>query len=85
MEKIMSNELSYTQIVVNGSPFDVNKNAVTYDDITLIAGHHGENDLTITYTRPPENNHGISGTLRPGHSIDIEPKMVFDAVRTNAG
>lgn len=72
------------EIVVNGEIFGLIKESVSYDEIAIVACRPGETDLTITYTRPPENNHGISGTLRQGHSIDIEPKMVFDVVRTGA-
>lgn len=75
-----------TEIVVNGKSSHVEPEAgfLSYDDVALLACAPGDQDLTITYTRPPVNNHAVSGTLRPGHSIDIEEKMVFDAVRTGA-
>ena len=74
-----------TEIMVNGEISHVmpKDGFLSYDDVALLAGAPGDQGLTITYSRPPLNNHGVSGTLRPGHSIDIEPKMVFDAVRTN--
>lgn len=72
------------QIIVNGSAFDVQEAFLTYDDITLLAGKPGDQSLTITYTTPPVDNRGLSGTLRPGRSIEAEHNMVFDAVNTGA-
>lgn len=72
------------EIMVNGSKFDVRVEYLSYEDVALLAGHPGDTGLTVVYTRPPRTDYAVSGTLVPGRSIDIEERMVFDAVQTGA-
>lgn len=81
---VMGNKGTKMEIMVNGSKFEIVQEHLSYEDIALLAGKPEAKDLTVVYTRPPKDNRGVSGTLIPGRSIDVEDKMTFDAVRTGA-
>lgn len=70
------------QITVNGSPFDVQVEHLSYEDIALLAGKPEAKFLTVVYRNTPKGDMHRSGTLIPGRSIDAEDGMIFDAVFT---
>lgn len=74
-----------TQITVNGTPFGIKTEFLSYADIVVLAGSPPDRgDLTITYWTKGEGDRHRSGTVTPGRSIDVEDGMHFTAVNTSA-
>lgn len=73
-----------TEITVNGEPFGIKTEFVSYDDVALLAGRPGAKELTITYWCKGGGDRSRRGTLTPGRSIDVESGMHFTAVHTGA-
>lgn len=71
-------------IVVDGTQFEVPKEAITYAElVTLAYPEYPQNPqvtYSVTYTRGPHENH--EGTLSPGGSVRIKDGMVFRVSRT---
>lgn len=74
-----------TLIIINATQFEVDDKDLTYEQILNLfynnAPPTGENvAFTMTYTR---GENGKEGTMLPGDSVKVKPKMVFDVTPTD--
>lgn len=71
-------------IVIDGTPHEVNKGELTYDELVTLADpeypQHPETTYSVTYKRGHGNK--PEGTLSPGGSVKIKNDMVFNVSRT---
>ena len=72
-------------IIVNGTPFPVDKEEVSFDEVVDLAYPDGGRGPLITYTvnyyngagRPPD------GKLTEGNSVKVKEGTVFNVTRTD--
>jgi hypothetical protein len=71
-------------IVVNGQPFEVEKNEITYAEVATLAfadyPQHPERTYSITYKRGHGNK--PEGILSPGGHVKVKDGMVFTVKHT---
>lgn len=71
-------------IVVDGSPYDVEKEKISFAEIVTLAypdyPQHPEITYSVTYKRGPSANH--EGILAPGGTVMVKKDMVFNVSRT---
>lgn len=71
-------------IIINTRPHPWDSKEITFEQVVQLA-YPGEpvndQDFTVQYSRGPAG-HG-SGSLTPGHSVEVKNGMVFDAYRTS--
>ena len=71
-------------IVVNGSPHDVEKDEITYDEVVTLAfpdfPQHPERTYSVTYERGMGNK--PAGILSPGGKVKVKEGMVFKVKHT---
>lgn len=71
-------------IIIDGTPHEVEKGELTYDDVVTLADpeypQHPDTTYSVTYKR----GHGDKpeGTLSPGGSVKVKDGMVFNVSRT---
>ncbi len=71
------------QITVNGESVNVApEDQITYDTIAGLAGHPGDQYLSITYHWRGDGDAMRSGILMPGKSVKLDEGMRFNAVHT---
>ncbi len=73
-------------IIVNGTPHEVARDDLSYEDVVALAfgGNlpYGPNTLvTMTYSRGPGNK--PEGALDPGETVKAKDRMVFSATATD--
>jgi hypothetical protein len=67
------------EIVVNGTPFEVEKTTIPYAEVVILAfpdfAQHPEMTFSVTYQR----GHGEKpeGILVPGGEVKVKDKMIF--------
>lgn len=70
-------------IIIDGTPYEVEKDYITYVDLVTLADpdypQHPETTYSVTYKRGHGNN---EGTLSPGGSVKVKEGMVFNVSRT---
>ena len=73
------------EIIVNGTPHNVEKGKITYDEVvTLALGSvpSGEGiQVTVQYTKG--HNDKPQGFLKEGQSVEVKDGMEFDVTDTN--
>lgn len=66
-------------IIVNASPFSVEKDNITYDEVVTLAfpdfPQHPERTYSVTYERGEGNK--PAGILSPGGSVKVKEGMIF--------
>ena len=71
-------------IVIYGTPFEVEKEEITYADLVTLAypdfPQHPETTYTVTYKRGQGNK--PEGTLSSGGTVKLKDRMVFNVSRT---
>ncbi len=71
-------------IVIDGTPFEVEKEEITYADLVTLAypdfPQHPETTYTVTYKRGQGNK--PEGTLSSGGTVKLKDRMVFNVSRT---
>lgn len=84
----MANEENYKKktvnIVIDGTPHEVDKDDMTYVEIVTLADpeypQHPDTTYSVTYKRGHGNK--PEGTLSPGGSVKIKDGMAFNVSRT---
>jgi Multiubiquitin len=75
-------ELTF-HIAVNGVAEEWHKEKMTYEEAVHLAFPHGPHGgdirYSVTWTKPD----GEEGALRPGHSVDVVNKMLFNVRNTD--
>jgi len=73
-----------TTIFVDGTPYKVDDDPVTYAEVVTLAypdyPHHPEINYSVTYKNGPKSN--PEGILAPGGSVEIKDGMKFLVKRT---
>lgn len=71
------------QIVINGTPHEVQEDDITYERVTQLAFPGGAADViySVVY-RKAKGGHGGNGTLAPGASVSIKKGTSFDVTAT---
>lgn len=71
-------------IIVNTRPHPWDSKDISFEQVVELA-YPGQptdsQDFTVRYSRGPDG-HG-SGSLTPGHSVEVKNGMVFDVYRTS--
>ncbi|UTV40737.1 multiubiquitin domain-containing protein (plasmid) [Ensifer adhaerens] len=71
-------------IIIDGTPYKVEKDDMTYVELVTLADpeypQHPETTYSVTYKRGQGNK--PEGTLSPGGSVKIKEGMVFNVSRT---
>ncbi|MQW02795.1 hypothetical protein GHK45_02810 [Sinorhizobium meliloti] len=71
-------------IIIDGTPYEVEKDDMTYVDLVTLADpeypQHPETTYSVTYKRGQGNK--PEGTLSRGGSVKIKEGMVFNVSRT---
>ncbi|MDP1628482.1 multiubiquitin domain-containing protein [Parvibaculum sp.] len=71
-------------IVIDGTPYEVEKDDMTYVELVTLADpeypQHPETTYSVTYKRGQGNK--PEGTLSPGGTVKIKNGMVFNVSRT---
>ncbi|MEK6782186.1 MAG: multiubiquitin domain-containing protein [Bacteroidota bacterium] len=66
-------------IIVNGTPHEVEKDELTYDEVVTLAfpdfPQHPERTYSVTYQRG--HSHKPEGILSPGGSVKFKEGMIF--------
>lgn len=69
------------QIVVNGQPFTVTQQRISYEDVVRLAFPEGPFD--VTYSVDYANDHGPDGTLTEGQDTKVHEGMSFNVIKSN--
>lgn len=71
-------------IVVNGTPHEVAKDDIPYEDVVTFAFPDYPSNTQLTYSVTYERGHGNKpeGILSPGGSVKAKEGMVFSVSRT---
>jgi len=71
-------------IVVNGTPHEVEKDEITYNEVVTLAfpdfPQHPEINYSVKYRRGHGNK--PEGILSPGASVKVKDEMIFDVSPT---
>ena len=66
-------------IIINATPFEVEKGEMTYEEIVALAfpdfPHHPERNYSVKYANG--HNHKPEGILSPGGTVKVKDGMVF--------
>ncbi|MBF6042530.1 multiubiquitin domain-containing protein [Pseudomonas sp. P154a] len=69
------------EIVINGQPYTVTQQQISYEEIVRMAFPEGPFD--ITYSVDYATEHGPDGTLTKGQSTKIHKEMSFNVIKSN--
>ncbi len=71
-------------IIVNGTPYEEEKNEITYDEVVTLAfsdfPQHPERTYSVTYERGQGNK--PTGILSPGGKVRVKEGMIFKVKHT---
>ncbi len=71
-------------IIVDGSPYDVEKEKISFAEVVTLSypdyPQHPEITYSVIYKRGPSANH--EGILAPGGTVMVKKDMVFNVSRT---
>lgn len=70
-----------TQITVNGDPFTVTQQFITYEEVVRLAFPNGPFD--VPYSVDYATEHGPDGTLTKGQRTKVHKEMAFNVVKSN--
>lgn len=78
-EKLKEDVKKKVTIIVNASPFKVEKDDISYDEVVTLAfpdfPQHPERTYSVTYERGQGNK--PTGILSPGGSVKVKDGMIF--------
>ena len=78
------NSTQTVTIIVNGTPYEVPKGRITYDQVVTLADpsfpQNPQLTFSVKYKRGP--NEKPEGTLSPGGSVEVKKDMVFSVSPT---
>jgi hypothetical protein len=70
-----------TLIKINGQPFTVTQQRISYEEVVRLAFPGGPFD--IPYSVDYATEHGPDGTLTKGQSTKVHKEMVFNVIKSN--
>jgi hypothetical protein len=78
-EKVKENVKKKVTIIVNASPFNVEKDDISYNEVVTLAfpdfPQHPERTYSVTYERGQGNK--PSGILSPGGNVKVKDEIIF--------
>ena len=81
----LENKKKLVTIVVNGTPHEVEKDEITYDEVVTLAfpdfPQHPERTYSVTYEKRSWRNKP-TGILPPGGSVKVKDGMTFKVKHT---
>lgn len=79
-----SKEKKEVTIIVNGKPHEVEKDAITYNEVVTLAfpdfPQHPERTYSVTYERG--HGHKPTGILSPEGTVKVKEGMIFKVKHT---
>ncbi len=78
-EKVKQDVKKKVTIIVNASPFNVEKDDISYNEVVTLGfpdfPQHPERNYSVTYERGQGNK--PAGILSPGGSVKVKDGMIF--------
>ncbi|MBN8686088.1 MAG: multiubiquitin domain-containing protein [Chitinophagales bacterium] len=78
------NEKKKVAIVVNGEPFEVEKEEISYAEVVTLAFPDYPQHPEVTYSVKYKRGHGNKpeGVLAPGGTVKVKDEMIFNVSPT---
>ncbi|MBK8484748.1 MAG: multiubiquitin domain-containing protein [Saprospiraceae bacterium] len=84
LKKCLKKKRKKVTIIVNGTPHEVEKDEITYEEVVMFAFPDYPQHPEINYSVKYKRGHGDKpeGILSPGGKVKVKNEMIFDVSAT---